>query len=217
MVKLAVQIDFDGTVTEQDISFLLLDTYAGPRWRVYETEYVEGRIQVGTFNQKVFGMVKTDCQTMTDFVLTSDEVKIRPGFRELIDYCRRQSLKIVIVSNGLIFYINAILENLGLNGIEVHAAENEFSPDGMTVCYRGPDGAVIDTGFKEAYTIELKNEGYDVIYVGDGASDIYPSRLARHVFATSTLLERCREEKLPCTPFNDFYEVIRCLEDFATS
>lgn len=215
-MKLAVQIDFDGTVTEQDISFLLLDTYVGPQWRIYEKEYVEGRIQVGMFNQKVFGMVKADRQTMTDFVLTSDEVKIRPGFRELVDYCNRHNLKTVIVSNGLIFYIDAIMESLGLNGIEIHAAENEFSPDGMRVCYRGPDGAEIDTGFKEAYTTELKNAGYDIMYIGDGASDIYPSRLARYVFATSTLLERCREEKLPCSPFNDFYEIIRGLEDFTT-
>jgi len=214
-MKIALQCDFDGTVTEEDVSFLLLDTYVGSRWREYLKEYMEGRIPVGTFNKKVFGMMKADRQTMTDLVLNSDRVKIRPGFRELIDYCSRKSFKPVIVSNGLIFYIEAILNRLGVNGIEVHAAENRFSPGGMNVRYVGPDGTEMEVGYKEAYTELLQKRGYNVIYVGNGTSDIYPSRQARHVFATADLLERCREENLECTPFTDFYDVIRGLENLS--
>jgi len=214
-MKIALQCDFDGTVTEEDVSFLLLDTYVGSRWREYLKEYMEGRIPVGTFNKKVFGMMKADRQTMTDLVLNSDRVKIRPGFRELIDYCSRKSFKPVIVSNGLIFYIEAILNRLGVNGIEVHAAENRFSPGGMNVRYVGPDGTEMEVGYKEAYTELLQKRGYNVIYVGNGTSDIYPSRQARYVFATADLLERCREENLECTPFTDFYDVIRGLENLS--
>ena len=214
-MKIALQCDFDGTVTEEDVSFLLLDTYVGSRWREYLKEYMEGRIPVGTFNKKVFGMMKADRQTMTDLVLNSDRVKIRPGFRELIDYCSRKSFKPVIVSNGLIFYIEAILNRLGVNGIEVHAAENRFSSGGMNVRYVGPDGTEMEVGYKEAFTELLQKRGYDVIYVGNGTSDIYPSRQARYVFATADLLERCREENLECTPFTDFYDVIRGLENLS--
>ena len=214
-MKIALQCDFDGTVTEEDVSFLLLDTYVGSRWREYLKEYMEGRIPVGTFNKKVFGMMKADRQTMTDLVLNSDRVKIRPGFRELIDYCSRKSFKPVIVSNGLIFYIEAILNRLGVNGIEVHAAENRFSSGGMNVRYVGPDGTEMEVGYKEAYTELLQKRGYNVIYVGNGTSDIYPSRQARYVFATADLLERCREENLECTPFTDFYDVIRGLENLS--
>ena len=214
-MKIALQCDFDGTVTEEDVSFLLLDTYVGSQWREYLKEYMEGRIPVGTFNKKVFGMMKADRQTMTDLVLNSDRVKIRPGFRELIDYCSRKSFKPVIVSNGLIFYIEAILNRLGVNGIEVHAAENRFSPGGMNVRYVGPDGTEMEVGYKEAYTELLQKRGYNVIYVGNGTSDIYPSRQARYVFATADLLERCREENLECTPFTDFYDVIRGLENLS--
>lgn len=214
-MKIALQCDFDGTVTEEDVSFLLLDTYVGSQWREYLKEYMEGRIPVGTFNKKVFGMMKADRQTMTDLVLNSDRVKIRPGFRELIDYCSRKSFKPVIVSNGLIFYIEAILDRLGVNGIEVHAAENRFNPGGMKVRYVGPDGTEMEAGYKEAYTELLHKRGYDVIYVGNGTSDIYPSRQARYVFATADLLERCREENLECTPFTDFYDIIRGLENLS--
>jgi 2-hydroxy-3-keto-5-methylthiopentenyl-1-phosphate phosphatase len=211
-MKIAVQLDFDGTVTEEDVSFLLLDTYVGSIWREYLKEYTEGRIPVGTFNKKVFGMVKAGRKDMTDLVLNSDRVKIRPGFREYLEFCTQKSIKNVIVSNGLIFYIEAILKKIGLNNVEIFAARNSFGPRGMKVTYVGPDGTEMEVGFKEAYTDLLEKRGYDVVYVGNGASDIFSARRARHVFATDELLERCRRENVPCTPFTDFYDIIRGLE-----
>jgi 2-hydroxy-3-keto-5-methylthiopentenyl-1-phosphate phosphatase len=216
-MKTAVQLDFDGTVTVEDVSFLLLDTYVGSRWREYLKEYASGKIPVGTFNKKVFGMMKADRKTMTDLVLHSERVKIRPGFRELTDYCKRKGFKVVIVSNGLVFYIEAILQSLGIDGLDIYAAENVFHPGGMRVRYIGPDGTELEVGFKEAYTELLRKKGYDVIYVGNGTSDIYPSRRAKCVFATADLLERCREERLECFPFTDFHDVIRGLETLALS
>jgi 2-hydroxy-3-keto-5-methylthiopentenyl-1-phosphate phosphatase len=217
--KIAVQYDFDGTVTEEDVSFLLLDTYVGDVWREYLKEYTSGRLTVGAFNRWVFGMMKADRGAMTDLVLGSERVKIRPGFRELVDYCSRRGYRQVIVSHGLLFYIEAILERLGVSGVEVFAAENEFHPGGMKVRYLGPDGVELEAGFKEAYTEQLNKEGYDVIYVGNGNSDIYSARRCRHVFATDELLARCREEGLACRPFNDFFDVIKGMEklDAATS
>jgi len=44
--KTAVQFDFDGTVTVEDVSFLLLDTYVGGVWREYLKEYESGRMTV---------------------------------------------------------------------------------------------------------------------------------------------------------------------------
>jgi 2-hydroxy-3-keto-5-methylthiopentenyl-1-phosphate phosphatase len=210
--KIAVQFDFDGTVTEEDVSFLLLDTYVGEVWREYLKEYESGRMTVGAFNRWVFGMMKADRGAMTGLVLSSERVRIRPGFRELVDYCLQKGYRVVIVSNGLLFYIEAILASLGISGVEVYAAENEFYPGGMKVRYLGPDGAELEAGFKEAYTDRLNKEGYSVIYVGNGNSDIYSARRCRHVFATDELLARCRQEGLACRPFNDFFDVIKGLE-----
>jgi len=210
--KTAVQFDFDGTVTEEDVSFLLLDTYVGNVWREYLEEYESGRMTVGAFNRWVFGMMKTDRGAMTELVLGSERVRIRPGFHELVDHCLGKGYRVVIVSNGLLFYIQAILERLGISGVEVYAAENEFHPGGMKVRYLGPDGVELEAGFKEAYTERLNKEGYQVVYVGNGNSDIYSARRCRHIFATDELLKRCRREGLACLPFNDFFDVIRGLE-----
>jgi 2-hydroxy-3-keto-5-methylthiopentenyl-1-phosphate phosphatase len=210
--KTAVQIDFDGTVTLEDVSFLLLDTYVGSEWRKHLDAYSTGDITVGAFNQKVFGMMKADRKTMTDFVLSSPHVKIRPGFKELVDYCREKGYKTLIVSNGLSFYIEALLKTLGIKNLEVHAAENTFFKGGMDVKYLGPDGNPVDAGFKEAYTKDLRKQGYNVIYIGNGTSDIHPARLAQQVFACEDLLKTCTAEKLACHPFKDFFKVIEVLK-----
>jgi 2-hydroxy-3-keto-5-methylthiopentenyl-1-phosphate phosphatase len=213
-MKTAVQIDFDGTVTMEDVSYFLLDTYAGDRWRQYLKDYIEGRISVGAFNREAFHMVKADRRTMTDLVLNTD-VNIRPGFKELVDYCLQREYKVIIVSNGLLFYIEIILEKLGIGGIEIHASENEFSPEGMRVRYLDPEGDELEEGLKEAYTRQLTEQGYDVVYIGDGLSDIFPARRARRVFATGDLLVKCREEGIGCIPFSDFYDVIKGLKGMA--
>lgn len=211
-MKRAVQLDFDGTVTMEDIGFILLDTFAGNAWYKYLYEYNSGRMPLASFSKKVFGMLTADEKTLTDFVLTSDLVRIRPGFSEFIDYCKNNGIKVIIVSHGLTFYIKAALERLGIDDLDIHAAENVFSPDGMKVKYVGPDGHELEAGFKEAYTDMLCKKGYRVIYIGDGNSDIYPSRKANQVCATSNLLKRCREENLKCFPFSDFYDVVNALK-----
>lgn len=211
-MKTLVQCDFDGTITDKDVSFLLLDAFADSSWRQMLKDYQADGISVGLFNTRAFAMIKADKQTLLDFVLNSDEVKIRPGFPELLDYCSRNGLEFVIVSNGQDIYIEAILNKLGINNIEFFAARSSFGPGGLDVKYIGPDGSELLDGFKESYTELFLSRGYRVIYVGNGVSDIYPARRAHHVFAIDDLLERCHETNLNCTPFNDLNDVVKGLE-----
>jgi 2-hydroxy-3-keto-5-methylthiopentenyl-1-phosphate phosphatase len=211
-MKIAVQLDFDGTVTVEDVSFLLLDTFVGSGWHKYWDEYTSGNITVGAFNKKAFGMMRADRKTMTDFVLNSPLVKIRPGFKEFVEYCKKKGIKIFVVSNGLTFYIKALLKKFGINGLKIHAAENIFHDGGVRVQYLGPDGKEVNVGFKETYTDYLCKKDYHVIYVGNGTSDIFPSRKAQYICATADLLRICQKEKLKCYPFNDFYDVVKIME-----
>jgi 2-hydroxy-3-keto-5-methylthiopentenyl-1-phosphate phosphatase len=208
-----VQCDFDGTVTEKDASFFLLDAFAQGDWRRLLREYKEHRISVGQFNTAAFAMVKADEPALLEAL--KDKVKVRAGFQELVDYCLRKGFRFVIVSNGLDFYINAILKDLGLENIEVHAAQSSFHPEGMRVQYIGPDGKRLEDGFKEAYIRSFLKLGYRVIYMGNGDSDVAPARYAHHVFATGELQANCRENDLNCKPFESFLDAVRDLEQIS--
>jgi len=209
-VKTLFQCDFDGTLTEEDVSFLILDAFATGDWRQLLADYREGKIPVGRFNMKAFAMVKADKPTLLQFV--KSKARIRAGFHELLAYCHRQGFEFVIVSNGLDFYINTILSDMGIDNIQVFAAQTRFVANGIDVRYIGPKGNQLEDNFKEAYVSLFLGRGYRLIYAGNGISDVSPARQAHHIFATGELLTCCQEINLNCTPFIDLNDVIRGLE-----
>jgi len=210
--KTIVQCDFDGTITEKDVSFLLLDAFADGNWRQLLEDYRGGKITVGAFNRGAFAMVKADKQTLRDFIFANKEAEIRTGFNELLSYCSKKGFKFVIVSNGLDFYIEAVLKDVSIDNIEIYAAQTQFTSDGLKVKYIGPDGRQLKDDFKDAYTELFLGRGYRVVYIGNGISDFFPAKQAHHIFATSDLLTYCKEKNLSCTPFDDLNDVVRGLE-----
>ena len=205
-----IQSDFDGTITEDDVSFVLLDTFAEGDWRKLFQQYRENKISVGDFNTKAFAMVKASSEELLQ--VARDKVRLREGLHNLVAYCQERGFRLGIVSNGLDFYIKSILEDVGLGNIEIHAARTRFNAGGLEVQYIGPEGNQLNKGFKEAYTKLFLKQGYQVSYVGNGPSDIFPASLAQHVFARDGLLESCREKKLKCKPFDNLNDVVRGLK-----
>jgi 2-hydroxy-3-keto-5-methylthiopentenyl-1-phosphate phosphatase len=205
-----IQSDFDGTITEEDVSFALLDAFAEGDWRKLYERYRQSKMTVGDFNTKAFAMVKAGRDELLR--VAREQVKLREGLRNLVNYCQERGSRFLIVSNGLDFYIKAILEDVGLGNIEVYAARTEFSPDGLRVHYIGPEGTVLKKGFKEAYTKLFLNQGYQVVCIGNGPSDYFPAALSQHVFARDGLLDICKEKRLKYQPFEDLNDVVRGLE-----
>jgi len=211
--KTLVQCDFDGTITEEDVSFLILDAFGRKDWRKLFKDYQDAKMTVGRFNADAFVSVKADKQKILKLV--KEKAKVRPGFPELVDSCRRTGFRFVIVSNGLRFYIEDILRRAGIEGIEVYAAETEFNTDGLKVFHLGPGGMVVDDDVKLVYANSFLAQGYRIIYIGDGTSDFLPARKSQYVFAcaaTGSLLKQCRTANVDCTPFTDLREVARHIE-----
>jgi len=209
-MAMIIQCDFDGTITEEDISFMLLDGFAQGDWREWFEQYRRHKITVGEFNTRAFGMVKATKAELLG--IARERVRLRAGLHELVSYCRSRGFRFVIVSNGLDFYIDAILKDADLAGIEVHAAKTRFYHGRLKVQYIGPDNTPLLSDFKEAYTKAFLKQGYRVVYIGNGPSDIAPALHAYHIFATDGLLDGCREINLKCTPFNDLNDIVRGLE-----
>ena len=211
--KTLVQCDFDGTVTIGDVGYMLLDGFAGGEWRHWDEKYATGEISVGRFNAEVFSMVTADRQTLLDYI--KGRVVIRPGFTEFVALCQQRNFRLVIVSNGLSFYIEQVLGDIGLPGLEAHAADTRFYPDGLRVEYIGPDGTAVDSGPKDAYTSLFLADGYRVIYIGDGRSDFLPARRCNLIFAAAdegSLLKICLRENVQCHSYTSFHDIISVME-----
>jgi 2-hydroxy-3-keto-5-methylthiopentenyl-1-phosphate phosphatase len=209
--KILIQCDFDGTITQEDVSFTLLENFADGNWRERLKDYQNGKITVGRFNTEAFAMVKADRETLVKHAL--EQVRIRYAFPQFLAYCEHSGIKLVIVSNGLDFYIEAIMRALGAPQIEFVAARTKFTPQGLDVQYIGPDGKTrLEEDFKGAYTTSFLDQGYRVMYAGNGTSDLLPAKRTSHIFATGSLEKHCKRLNIEHTPFTDFKQVMDTLE-----
>jgi len=208
--KTLVQSDFDGTITEEDISFMILDEFAQGDWRKLLNQYRQGKITVGEFNRGTFLMVKEGRTKLVNYA--KEKGKLRPGFKKLVEYCRDRDFRFVITSNGLDFYIEALLNREGLSDIEFHAASTSFDNGTLSASYIGPDGKEVVKGFKQSFTAKYIEEGYRIIYIGNGPSDVAPAKLAYRAFATGPMIEKCLKQKINYIPFTELEDIIKELK-----
>ena len=91
--------------------------------------------------------------------------------------------------------------------LELHCGRTSFNRDGIDVSYYDPDGNIINQGFKNKYLTWLKKREKNIIYLGDGLSDLEAARQADHVFATGHLLDLLGTQSIACSAFSNFYDL----------
>jgi 2-hydroxy-3-keto-5-methylthiopentenyl-1-phosphate phosphatase len=202
-----VQCDFDGTITRNNLSTLLRESFARGDWRGIDARYLRGELTVERSNALQYALIREPREKLQTFVC--EHIDLRPGFSNFVTYCRREGISFVIVSSGLDFYIEPVLARMGLPDLELHCGQATFGEDGIAVRYVDPEGKVIDSGFKVSYLTWLRERDSTVIYLGDGNSDVEAARQADHVFATGVLRHLLEAQSVPATPFADFCDVLR--------
>ena len=201
-----IQCDFDGTIISNNLSVLLREKYACGDWQKIDSDYLHGHLTVEQSNKLQFALIKEPKKRLQAFV--RQHIELRPGFVEFVRYCQEGAISFTIVSNGLDFYIEPVLAEIGMPDLELHCGQTSFSYDGIDVYYYDPDGNIIDRGFKKKYLTWLKKRGKNIIYLGDGLSDFEAARQADHVFATGHLLDLLGTQSIACSAFSDFYDLL---------
>ena len=209
MSECTLAVDFDGTVTEED----LLDTIAsrfGDR-RVYdevEEALHAGRLPLRDVITREFRPVRRPLAEVVEWEL--ENVRIRPGFSELVALARERGWRLVVVSSGFQELIEPILEREGVE-VELRANRVDARPEGWRVHWTyGDDCGVCGESCKRAVAEELAGSG-ELVYVGDGFSDRCAAELADRVFATRGLARYLSGRGVAFEPFDDFFDVARGL------
>lgn len=202
-----IQCDFDGTIIRNNLSVLLRERYAGGDWQRIDSDYLHGYLTVEQSNKLQFSLIKEPKEKLQEFV--RQHIEVKPGFVEFVRYCRESAIPFVIVSSGLDFYIEPVLAEIGMPDLELHCGRTSFSRDGIDVSYYAPEGNIINQGFKKRYLTWLKKRGTNIIYLGDGLSDLEAARQADYVFATGHLLDLLDTQSIACSAFSDFYDLQR--------
>jgi 2,3-diketo-5-methylthio-1-phosphopentane phosphatase len=205
--KLAVLCDFDGTITPGDTLSILYNRFAGPECLELEKRWSQGEISAPAEMQGCFGSMRT---TRAELESALDPVQIDPGFSEFFGFCQEQGYAFAVLSDGLRWYIVYILQRHGIPAPAIYANEIEFAPDGVHIhspWYR-PDTPLRGTS-KPAIIQKYQAEGYAVVFIGDGPTDIEAVAVADYVFAKGRLAEYCRGNGIPFITINNFFDVLQ--------
>jgi len=206
--------DFDGTVTERDVTDLVWDG-AVPRG---ERRQMVDRVTSGQWTMHEYIAHGYSYVEESPSCILSElvqKVRIRSGFSEFVEVVRSRGDHFHIVSNGLDFYIRALLPR----NVEYSCFVGTFDGKYQVAL---PEGVTLRSGedWKTHRVSELRclHAGQTTIYIGDGRADFGPALLCDQVYAVrdSRLALMCREALRPVKEFERFGQLTRELYESAT-
>ena len=106
---LAVLVDFDGTITTADIGDQVVIKFAEPGWENALLRFKAGEINVRELWSYEISLLRKNRESEA-VTYSVNSAEIRKGFREFVEYCYAQKIKIEVASSGMNFYVDSILE-----------------------------------------------------------------------------------------------------------
>jgi len=208
-----VLCDFDGTICTVDMGNELLNRFTGEGWKEIDRAYCAGEIGSRDAYSRVVSLLKGTKSQMLEFVSATE--KLDPHFPEFYAFCREKKMDVKIVSDGLDFYIDAILRKYNLQDIEYFSNVIVFqNGNARSILFPRMNIQCEKCGTCKSGVLEEHRRSYDrVIYIGNGYSDVCPAKEADIVFAKDILYETCGQNGVACVLYENFYDIRAFLQN----
>lgn len=205
--------DFDGTITDSDNIIAVMKKFAPVGWEQIVHDVLQKNVSISGGVGKMFSLIRSDIkQDIIDYLL--QEAKIRPGFKELILFAKERQIPFYVVSGGIDFFVEPLLENdLELDNIYCNKAD--FSGEFIRIDWPNSCDQHCDKDCgccKPTVMRRLADEDHYKIVIGDSITDLEAAKQADLVFARDFLIEKCREEGIAFHPFETFFDCITHLK-----
>jgi 2-hydroxy-3-keto-5-methylthiopentenyl-1-phosphate phosphatase len=208
MHKYVVLSDFDDTIAE-DLSFIIYTNFASVGL-FYADLWSQGLISTPEEIVKTFETIDVSPDELAEKIR---QAQFDPDFPEFVRLCTERDYEVAIVSDGLEWAIQTLLNHHGVHNLDVYANQIRFVDNGYEFSFPWRDERFPHAGVcKPKVIAKFHAEGKRVIYIGDGKSDHDAIHEADIVYAKDQLLEYCREEDVPAIPFQDFNNLVDAIK-----
>ena len=209
--RLAILVDFDDTAAQQNVAETLLKAFGGSNWKGYREDFRNGSMNLRHYQEKAFNEIDATIEEMGEAICGL--AWMRPGFVDFNSYCKANGIRMSFVTNGLRFYVDALVHKAGLKNIPAYAVNVDGKPGDFQYSYPYATMDCWEWGNCKCKVLEEHRENASkIVFVGDGRSDLCVSQHSDFVFARSTLLEHCKNLNLAHQEFGDFYDVLAALK-----
>jgi 2-hydroxy-3-keto-5-methylthiopentenyl-1-phosphate phosphatase len=208
--------DFDGTITQEDVTDQILTQLAHPSWREVEQEWVRGAIGSRECLERQMALVEASAAELHALI---DAIPLDPHFGAFYRFTQKRGVEFYVVSDGFDYVIRRVLKRSGVSGPlrnGKHLFASALRLEGRRLVPSFPHSAAPcahGCATCKAEVIRRFRDGHrPVVFVGDGLSDRFALEESDVVFAKRQLLAYCREHGVTCHPFETFADVQRELE-----
>ncbi|MBT2683617.1 2-hydroxy-3-keto-5-methylthiopentenyl-1-phosphate phosphatase [Bacillus sp. ISL-37] len=205
--------DFDGTVTEKDNIIAIMNEFGPEGWDELKEAVLDRTISIREGVGKMFSLLPVHLrEEIIEFAVKN--ARIRPGFQEFLDYASEEGISVYIVSGGIDFFIEPIIQQFGpIAGI--YCNSSDFS--GKTIKIKWPNSCdnqcSNDCGCcKPSIMRKLEHSGDYKIVIGDSVTDLEAAKRADLVLARDYLKDKCEEWEIRHLSFETFYDCIEALK-----
>lgn len=206
----AILCDFDMTAATTDVIDFIYDHFCGPECQEFRQRWREGLISTP---QEIEGCFSSITISTDELKAALNGIELDPAFADLVMWARRKGFEFAIVSDGLEWYIQDILARSGLQNITVYSNQIHFSEAGMRFTYPWFDPKAPRSGTSKGKIIRsYQARPAEVVFIGDGLSDIEASHVADRVYAKDKLLAHCRRSDVPALEFTTLADVLADLK-----
>jgi 2-hydroxy-3-keto-5-methylthiopentenyl-1-phosphate phosphatase len=207
--------DFDGTIAADDVGGRLFKTFAGAQATEIARHFMDGTITACEYLTRECEAVESAPSGEVERFV--DQFSLDPTFEVFVEFCRRQDLPLVVLSDGLDFYVERLLKNGGFGDLPVFSNHLEFvlsgAVTGFEPSFPHADAECLLCGnCKRNHMLTLSADDDVIVYIGDGLSDRCPVKFADIVFAKGSLRRYCQEQNITYHEFRNFHDVIHRLE-----
>lgn len=200
--------DFDGTITKQDTLSTFLQRYADKEWLVLEDRWVKGELGSAECLTKQFEFVANLSPKLIDDFLNT--IELDSYFKEFHSLCKKNHADFLIVSDGLDYFINRILQKNDIGGVNIVSNHAEFIDNKFFITFpnKSQECHKLSGTCKCSIIKNLRNNYNEVFYIGDGKSDECVADKVDYLFAKTGLLEYCRKKSIKCIEYETYKEVL---------
>lgn len=205
---LKVFVDFDGTITLEDVGEAIFKKFG-------ETEKVK-RIIEDLLSDKISSRQCWDelCDSVDNINKAEldefiDLLDVDPTFIPFVKFCSENKIDMVVLSDGFDYYIDRLFNKAGLSGLKYYSNKLFVDDKGILKAeypYFDVDSPT-SANCKKNHIINHSSDDEYTVYIGDGNSDKEAAQYCDFIFAKDGLARFCSMERISFYPFSDFNEV----------
>jgi 2,3-diketo-5-methylthio-1-phosphopentane phosphatase len=209
MRKPVLFFDFDNTLTSGDVLDQVIERFSpNEAWRDWEYAWEEGHLSALDCLRYQIENLRIPREMLLEYLL---HVRVDPVFSAILDWARSWQVGVNIVSDSFQPLILHILRNNGIEGVPVFANGLEFSAGRLIPSFPFSDPACTRSANAKARHLTPYRQ-LDIIFAGDGHSDLDAALAADVVFAKSTLARELDAISAAFHPFDTLEPVLKYLQ-----